>query len=236
MSPAEASTSGSTSTIQIKKLNGCECYPDWAYFMKIYLKGEALWKITAGIKKRPPDQAPSTSERSKDNMEAVEKWEVKDSRAQIRILAQVDDSLHTKWKDTETATELWNAIEKTYAEQSSQNILVWWLDLTCTILDEGEPVQPHLDKILEANQKLKAAKFEIPEPLLTIIILVSLPDSYTGLITTLQDNTSSAAGEKCDSLRTSEFVVNQLLEDEKMREIRESTGGGWGCISCYSTK
>jgi hypothetical protein len=55
MSPAEASTNRSTSTVQIKKFNGHECYPDWAYFMKIYLKEEALWKIVAGIEKRPPN-------------------------------------------------------------------------------------------------------------------------------------------------------------------------------------
>jgi gag-polypeptide of LTR copia-type len=86
-------------------------------------------------------------------------------------------------------------------------------------------VPPHLDKILETNQNLKAAKFKIPEPLLAIIILVTLPDSYTGLITTLQANISSAAREKCDSLWTSKFVINWLLEDEKMREICELSGG-----------
>lgn len=239
MSPADATTSTSNSnTINpaIKKLTGADKYSQWSYFMEIYLKGEGLWKITNGMEKRPADtvrEAPATAAtdagaatpRVRDNAEAVEKWEMKDAKAMTKILACVDESLFTKWRQHDTAAALWSGIKKSYEELSSQNILLWWLELTQAALEEGNSLQPHFDRILEANRKLTNAKFTIPEPILAIIILTSLPESYSTLVSTLHTNLTAASGEERTSTFTSEFVINRLLEYEKLQSIRETSGG-----------
>jgi hypothetical protein len=204
--------------------------------MEIYLKGEGLWKITAGSDKKPPEQVPdvgvatstvggATTPRMRDNTEAVEKWEQKDARAMTKILAYVEEALFAKWRHHKTATELWDGIKKSYEESSSQNILLWWLELTQAALEEGSQLQPHFDRILEANRKLANSEFNIPEPILAIIILTSLPEPYENLVSTLHTNLTAATGEERTKTFNSEFVINRLLEHEKLLTIKETSGG-----------
>lgn len=49
------------------------------------------------------------------------------------------------------------------------------MELTQTRLEDDGPLQPHFDRLLEASRKLAGAGFAVPEPLLVMVILVSLP-------------------------------------------------------------
>jgi len=179
MSPVEA-TSGSALK-GVAKLKTAERYSAWAFYMKTYLQGEGLWKICVGMEPSPtlPDEqaVASTSDAaattttgtqlapkpppkpSPEILEAIEVWQQKDAKARTRIITVLDESLFPRFSTYNTAQALWSAIQQSYEAASSQNILLWWTELTQTRLEEGGTIQAHADKILEASRKLGNSKF-----------------------------------------------------------------------------
>ena len=206
--------------------------------MEIYLKSKRLWKITSGIEKKPPASLPlppttttttqstgTVTPRVADNSEAVDAWEQKDAEAQTKILAYLDESLYPRFRSQTTAYTLWKAIRDAFEDASSQNILLWWIDLTQAKHEDESPLQPHIDRILEASRKLANAQFAIPEQILAIVILSSLPPSWDTVVTSLHMNLTAASGTDRQQNFTSQFVIDRLLEYKKMQTIRESSGG-----------
>ena len=238
MSPADSTSTSSTHQPTLQKLKGPERYLPWSYFMEIYLKSKGLWKITSGIEKKPPASLPlppmtmtttqstgTVTPRVADNSEAVDAWEMKDAEAQTKILAYLDESLYSRFRSQTTAYLLWKAIREAFEEASSQNISLWWIDLTQAKHEDENPLQTHIDRILEASRKLANTQFAIPKQILAIVILSSLPPSWDTVVTSLHTNLTATSGTDRQKNFTSQFVIDRLLEYEKMQTIRESSGG-----------
>lgn len=98
------------------------------------------------------------------------------------------------------------------------------MELTQTRLDEDSPLQPHIDLILEAARKLAGATFTVPQPLLVMVLLVSLPPSYATVVTSLHTTiTASSPSDRARTL-TFKFVSDRLLEHERMQKLQQVEG------------
>ena len=103
--------------------------------------------------------------------------------------------------------------------------MLWWIDLTQTKLKDGDPLQLHVNQILKASRKLMNAQFAIPEQVLTIVLLSSLPPSWDTVVTTLHTNLTATTGADRQKVFTLQFVIERLLNFEKMQTICKGSGG-----------
>jgi hypothetical protein len=181
-----------TNNIIFPKLKDPERFPQWNFFLKTWLQGEGLWEYVTGENPEPYplvlDTATGIYTRAIPNDTAHKKqkaWEQGDAKTRTKIIQLLDEMHFAKFATYTTAKSLWEALHETFEDSSTQNILLWWLDLTQTRLEDGDPLQPHFDKVLEASCKLASAGFSVPEPLLVMVILVSLPSTYENKVTLL---------------------------------------------------
>jgi len=189
-----------------------ERYSSWSFFVETWLMGgDGLWDIVSG---EEPEPHPSTVDPSTgklvaptltdDDKKSQKEWIQRDAKARAKILILLDEGLFPKFCPHRRAKELWDAIREAYEEGSTQNVLLWWMELTQTRLEESEPLQPHLDRLLEASRKLASADFIVPEALLVMVILVSLPTTFHTVVTSLHTSITASSPSTCvgtDTLR-----------------------------------
>jgi len=147
-------------------------------------------------------------------------WNQGDAKARTKILHLLDESHFAQFRDCRTAQELWDSIKRTFEDSSTQNLLLWWTELTQTRLEEDSALQPHLDLILEAARKLAGAAFTVPQTLLVMVLLVSLPPSYATVVTSLHTTITALTPSDRARTLTFKFVSDRLLEYEKMQKLQ----------------
>ena len=76
----------------------------------------------------------------------------------MHILGALDESLYAQYCQYKTSMDLWEAIQITFEDGSTQNILLWVIELFQTKMEDSDPLQLHLDKILNAACKLHQEK------------------------------------------------------------------------------
>ena len=108
---------------------------------------------------------------------------------------------------------------------NTSHIQRWLIKLFQTKLEDGEPLQLHLDKILNAAQKLTNVNFAVPEPLLVLVILASLPFSWETLVTTLHTTITTMAPSDCNQNPNCKFISDWLYEYEKMQTLAGNSRG-----------
>jgi hypothetical protein len=179
----------------ITKLNN-DNYSVWKFKMELLLMKEDLWSQVST--KKPADTTAAAS------------WQKRDDRARATIGLLVEDSqlIHIR-KDT-TAKGAWESL-KNYHEKSTLTSKVYLLRQICNLkLSETGNMEQHVTTMQDLVDKLTALGEEIKDHLLVAMLLSSLPETYSTLITALES--------RPDTELTLGFVKGKLIDEYKRRK------------------
>lgn len=157
------------SRIAIEKLNN-DNYEYWKYKMELLLMREELWEIVTEV----APEVPTPTQTKGDN------------KARATICLMVDDNQLIHVRSEETAKGAWNAL-KAYHQKSTLSSKVSLLkNVVNQRLQEGGDMEVHVSEMLVKFGKLAALGQKIDDSLQIAILLSSLPDSYSTLVTALE--------------------------------------------------
>jgi transposase InsO family protein len=179
----------------ITKLNN-DNYSVCKFKMELLLMKEDLWSQVST--KKPADTTAAAS------------WQKRDDRARATIGLLVEDSqlIHIR-KDT-TAKGAWESL-KNYHEKSTLTSKVYLLRQICNLkLSETGNMEQHVTTMQDLVDKLTALGEEIKDHLLVAMLLSSLPETYSTLITALES--------RPDTELTLGFVKGKLIDEYKRRK------------------
>jgi len=149
-------------------------YDDWEFRVRMLLNRKGC--INAIKSDRPIPNATNSDE--------VEVFDERDRQA----LGYITDSALSKVKDfTTSAKSMWDALKRSYENKSICNQLNILTRLINLRMKEGEKIEVHfsvLDTIV-SELRLAGAQTATDTPLLTAVLLASMPTSFSQAVTAI---------------------------------------------------
>jgi len=195
----------STQLMRIEPLNK-DNFDTWRIQMQALLTRNELWGYVSGSVPKPEAGEP----------EVLRKWEADDNKAKADIVLSIKPSELKQTKDCKTSRELWLKLERIYQSTGPARKATLIKQLTLHRMGEGEDIGDHLSKFFDTADKLGEMGVEINPDLLCVMLLYSLPKSYTNF---------RCAIESRDTLPTPEALRLKILEenDSRKNENRENS-------------
>ncbi|KFD61466.1 hypothetical protein M514_04357 [Trichuris suis] len=176
----------------------------WKTKVRAILIGDDLWKIISSSKPEVISEA----------------WRKLDNKAMALISLSVEDSQLLYIANCETASKMWEKLAKQYARSSFGSQLYLRRKLYGIRYTSGT-TQARINSMLEVVELLHGAGTEIGNGELVAVLLCSLPESYSGLVTALEGRDEADLSV--------EYVTGKML-DEYQRRVEncgKSENGGF---------
>ena len=196
-----------TTTARINKFDGSNFHL-WKFKMQMVLEERDLWDVVSGEVKpehltNPLDQAT---------------YKRKSRKAMAMICLAMEDSQLPLVRSANGAHDAWSRLEGHFEKKSLANKLFLRRRFFTTMMDEGDDVLQHINKIKTLAEQLDAVGAPVSEDDLVITLLASLSESYAFLITALESRSDSLSWE---------LVTSRLMhEDMKRKEQGGGVDGG----------
>ncbi|KRZ71003.1 Retrovirus-related Pol polyprotein from transposon TNT 1-94 [Trichinella papuae] len=175
----------------IAKLNSSN-YQLWKLKMKVLLMRDGLWDLVSQPKPCP----------------VPEDWSRKECKAIAAICLTVEDDQLIHLAQLETAREMWQTLQRLHERASIGSKLYLMRKLYGMRFTHGT-MQSHINGILEIVTQLRGLGKNIEDEDLVAIMLCSLPNSYSALVTALEGR------DEADL--TVEYVSGKLLDEYQRR-------------------
>ena len=144
-------------------------YDGWKIHMKSVLIQQDLWGYVNGTILKPSE------------MPEEENWEMKDQKALSTILLCVKRSQLNVVKHCSTSRNAWIELEKKFQPQGPGRKVLLFRRLVSMKMMSGTSMTSHLSSLEEIVEKLIEVDINIPEELLSIMLLNSLSDEVLWL-------------------------------------------------------
>uniref|UniRef100_A0A5S6QKH8 Retrovirus-related Pol polyprotein from transposon TNT 1-94 n=1 Tax=Trichuris muris TaxID=70415 RepID=A0A5S6QKH8_TRIMR len=188
-------------------LNGGNCMY-WKTKVRAIPIRDYLWKIISSAKAEVISKA----------------WRKLHNKAMALISLSVEDSQLLYIANCETASEMWEKLAKQYARSSFGSQLYLRRKLYGIRYTSGT-MQAHINSMLEVIELLRGAGTEIGNGELVAVLLCSLPESYSGLVTALEGRDEADLSV--------EYVTGKMLDEYQRRvencEKRENGSFAYAC-------
>ena len=195
----------SESRVVIDKLD-VDNYPYWKRKMKFLLISKKLWTAVEPVKETT--EKPGTRSVS----DAAATAEEKSMEALAIIGLHVADHLLNEVDEADSARDLWNKFEKTYAARSNARLLQLKQELVNLRLEGREAIQQYMARAKGLMSDLKAAGSAVEESEVTLHVLQGLPQIYNVTVEVL----SLSDGLTLDG------IMPKLLQIEHRKEKEEA--------------
>ncbi|KFD59738.1 hypothetical protein M514_28083, partial [Trichuris suis] len=169
----------------------------WKTKVKAMLVRDDLWDIVSA----PKPEVRTTA------------WMKQNNKAMALITLSVEDGQLLHIANCDTAFDMWEKLRKQHARSSFGSQLYLRRKLYSIRFTSGS-MQDHINSMLEVVELLKGTGTEISDGELVAVLLCSLPESYSGLITALEGRDESELSV--------DYVTGKML-DEYQRRV-ESCG------------
>ncbi|KAE9565726.1 hypothetical protein CGMCC3_g18090 [Colletotrichum fructicola] len=196
-------TPTATATARINKFDGTN-FHTWKFKMQMVLEERELWEVTSGEVKLEHCQTAAD--------QAL--FRKKSRKALAIVCLAMEDSQLPLVRSAKDAHDAWSRLKGHFEKKSLANKLFLRRRFFTTMMDEGDGVLEHINKIKTLAEQLDAVGAPVSEDDLVITLLGSLSESYQFLITALES--------RADSL-TWELVTSRLLHEDMKRKEQ---GGG----------
>jgi len=200
---SQASTMDSTPA-RINKFDGTN-FHTWKFKMQMVLEERDVWEVVSGEVKIEHCQTPAD--------QAV--FQKKSRKAMAIICLAMEDSQLPLVRSASGAHDAWSRLEEHFEKKSLANKLFLRRRFFTTMMDEGDDVLAHINKLKTLAEQLDAVGAPVNEDDLVITLLGSLSESYQFLITALES--------RADTL-TWELVTSRLQHEDMKR--KEQGGDG----------
>lgn len=178
-------------------------YASWKFRMRSLLEREDLWDA---IEQPKPEEVD----------DGYAQWRKSDVKARATIALFVEDSQLRFVKKCETAHQMWENL-RVYHEKATIGNQVMLLQQLCSKnLCEGGNVEKHLEEFECLYERLDNAGVELSELLRIIMMLRSLPSSYSSFVTSLENRPQEDL--------TMDLVVARLRDEYQKRAGNSSLG------------
>lgn len=185
----------------ITKLNGTN-WQTWKVRIEMLLQREDLWHVV---------EEPVPADYLLDD-----EWVKADRRAKATIILSIDDNQLPIVKNSVLARDVFASL-KSYHQKSTRSVRVSLLKKLCASnLSERGNLEEHLRELDELFDRLDAAGTELDKDTKICMILRSLPPSFDGIVTAL-DN-------RADDDISVDIVKSKLMDEFHRRLERESAG------------
>lgn len=139
----------------------------------ILIKNEA-WEFVSGQKPKP-----ETIDGNARLLEEVRKWKAEDKKAKADIILSIKPSELKQVKDCDTSRELWTKLQTIYQSIGPARKSTLIKQLTYHRMHDGEDVCEHMLSFFDTIDKLNEMDIQINPDLLSVMLLHSLPSSFT---------------------------------------------------------
>ena len=176
-------------------------YPTWKLQMKMWLMKEELYSIVIGLE----TALPATS------VNMYKKFCTRRDRALATIVLAVQPELLYLLGDPVDPAAVWKKLEDTFQRKTWSNKLKLRRKLYSMKLENGGNLQEHFNNFTELFAEMAVVGDSVEEEDRVINLLVSLPYSYSTLVTTL---------EALDQVPPWKSVTERLLHADIKRQTR----------------
>ena len=193
----------STTSARIDKFDGSNFHV-WKFKMQMVLEDRDLWDVTCGVVK--PEHCLTADDQATYKRKARKAFAI--------ICLAMEDSQLPLVRSSLGAFEAWTKLVTHFEKKSLANKLFLRRRLFATVMEDGDDVLEHINKLRTLAEQLDAVGAPVSDEDLVITLLSSLNDSFQFLITALES--------RSDEL-TWELVTSRLLHEDLKR--KEQHGG-----------
>jgi hypothetical protein len=205
------------SILKIAKLT-LENYHTWRVQMEDTLGAKRLWEYVSGDYPIPTYQLTDGVKLSQEQQDKIRLWKREDKAAVSYIRRSIDDSLlHGLPTGAEvTSRVLWEYIRDKFQTSTKNAQIRVWSQLQSAQYDETTTsMSAHISFFEECRKKLAHSKLPIPDEILAMMIIKSLPASYEPLKVQLNG---------IDDDHFTFIEVSRRLLDHEQRRLSDSAG------------
>lgn len=189
------------SLYQIEKLDK-DNYCAWEVLMKSVLVHCDLWEYVSGETKLKEDAT----------VEEKTKWDKSDSKALSTILLSVKPSELIHVKQSRSSKQAWDILASIHKPSGPARQVSLFKQLLSNKMHEGQSMSAHINNFCLTVEKLYEIDVKMPDELLAIMLLCSLPDDYENFIVAIESR---------DRLPTLASLKVKLTEEEQRRNDRD---------------
>lgn len=186
----------SSSLYAIEKLDENN-YDEWRIQMQSVVVHCDLWPYVSGGKEKPTEAARLTE------------WVAKDQKALATITFSVKSSQLLHMKHCEESADAWKQLEEVHRPTGPSRKVTVFRQLINLKMVEGAAISNPLNSFFVLYEKLYEIEIKMPDELLTIILLSSLPKSYANFVVAI---------ESSDELLKAQALKTKLIEEGIRRE------------------
>ena len=155
-----------------------------------------------------------TLTKDQSNLDEVKEWDARDKKARAQITLCVSDEPLNSIIYATTAKQAYDKLRECYEGTGKQTIALLTSEIFRGTFTDDAPMEQQLNSLRQRTHILKTLGFELPNWLIAVAIVTSLPDSYHVLRTILMTTQ--------DTL-TTEHVIAQTLTEERARSSSSAT-------------
>lgn len=145
-----------------------------------------------------------------------ERWLKADRQARASVGLLVEDDQLRHIRDTSSAKEAWTALQNYHQKASLTNQVFLFKKICSMKLSENDDMESHLKAMLNSVDQLAALGETSKVKMIIALLLCSLPESYSTLITALETRSENEL--------TIELVKGKLLnEDRRRKNVKNHT-------------
>ena len=183
-------------------------YYAWSYRMEMRLRKLGVWNIVNGTESRSVGL---------DNHKVVKAWQTRVDLALSEIIGEVSDSQLVHTRVSRNPTDIWERLQATHVSQGLGSIIAIWQRLFTLKKANDTSIQAHASVIRELADRLTGLGDGLSETLLVSVLMLSLPESYSSLIISLDTHNN----------RTNfDFVVQCCMNEEARQTTAHNATGG----------
>ncbi|CAK9814306.1 Retrovirus-related Pol polyprotein from transposon TNT 1-94 [Anthophora quadrimaculata] len=176
-----------------------ENYELWKVHMKSILIINDLWPFVDGTEKKPAENA--------------NEWVKKDMKALALINMNITQSQLHHVKKATTAKEAWDKLEAIFESKGPIRKVTLYKELVRMTKQPNVAVTQYVGEFEQKAEQLEAAGIALPNDLLSVMLLASLPQEYENF---------SVAVESRDEIPSLEYLKAKLKEEEARQYDRDS--------------
>ena len=225
-------TSGDHERLRVTMLTGEANWASWKVQMRHQLRSRKLWNLVKG------------EEQLAARAEQGEKTAFKERciEATMRLTFAMSPAVVLLVQSLDCPVTIWDRLERQYEKRTASSKLSQVQRYFEAKMAEGESAEKHLLRMNELCDRLAAMELPVPEEFQPMMILASLPASYTAIVQTL----GSQAG-KLDMAHVTSTVLdedarrrengsqeNQVLVSHGGRQPRNSARKNLSSVQCYN--
>lgn len=187
---------------------------------------EGLWQfIESDCPAEIKIPATNTAPENFQNENEIVLWIQKDGRALATIALCIDDIQLSLIKKSNTSKEAWKALRDYHQKNSITNKANILKEICMMRLQETENAEDHLFRMEGLFEKLACLGRDLEEEMKVILILQSLPDSYSTLCTALEARSEADLSVSMVKMKIiDQYQKNKNKDNEIEKALKVSYG------------